>query len=175
MAGRVEAGAVVTIAYELRDTDGALLDEEGASVAYLHGGYGGIFPKVEAALEGAGVGHELTLSLEPEDAFGDYDASLLRVESREAFPEVLTEGMRFEGVPGDESQEGDGRIYTVTGIADDQVVVDGNHPLAGERVWFRCKVTDVRPATGDELRHGHAHGEHAPEDEDPGAEDDDRR
>ncbi|MBK7660512.1 MAG: peptidylprolyl isomerase [Betaproteobacteria bacterium] len=174
MAGRVEAGAVVTIAYELRDADGALLDDEGASVAYLHGGHGGLFPKVEAALEGAGVGHELTLTLEPEDAFGDYDATLLRVESRDAFPEVLTEGMRFEGVPGDETQEGDGRIYTVTGIADEQVVVDGNHPLAGERLWFRCRVTDVRPATADEIRHGHAHGEHAPEDEAQDV-DDDRR
>jgi FKBP-type peptidyl-prolyl cis-trans isomerase SlyD len=68
-------------------------------------------------------------------------------------------------VPGDESQDGDGRIYTVTGIAEDQVVVDGNHPLAGERVWFRCRVTGVREATEEELRHGHAHGEHAPEDE----------
>lgn len=165
MAARVEAGAVVTIAYELRDVDGALLDEEGTSVAYLHGGYGGLFPKAEAALEGAAVGHEVTLSLEPEDAFGDYDPALLRVEPREAFPDVLAEGMRFEGVPGEESPDGDGRIYTVTGIADEQVVVDGNHPLAGERVWFRCRVEGVRPATEDELRHGHAHGEHAPEDD----------
>ena len=162
---RVEPGAVVTIAYELRDVDGALLDEEGASVAYLHGGFGGIFPKVEAALEGGGVGHEVALTLEPEDAFGDYDAQLLRVEPRESFPDILQEGMRFEGVPGDEPQESDGRIYTVTGIAEDQVVVDGNHPFAGERVWFRCRVTGVRAATDEELRHGHAHGEHAPEDE----------
>jgi FKBP-type peptidyl-prolyl cis-trans isomerase SlyD len=162
---RVEAGSVVTIAYELRDSEGALLDEEGASVAYLHGGFGGIFPKVEAALEGGAIGHEVALSLEPEDAFGDYDPELLRVEPRESFPGVLQEGMRFEGVPGDEGGEGEGRIYTVTGIAEDQVVVDGNHPFAGERVWFRCTVTGVRQATDDELRHGHAHGEHAPEDD----------
>lgn len=162
MAGRVEPGAVVTIAYELRDADGELLDEEGATVAYLHGGYGGIFPKAEAALEGRGPGHEVALTLDPEDAFGDYDPQLLRVEPREAFPEVLQVGMRFEGVPGDEPTE-DLRVYTVTGIADEQVVVDGNHPLAGERVWFRCTVKDIRPATAEELRHGHAHGENAPE------------
>ena len=167
-APRIEAGTVVTLSYELRASDGALLDEPGATVAYLHGGFGGIFPKVEATLEGHGPGHEAALSLEPEDAFGDYDPELLRVEPREAFPEVLQEGMRFEGVPGDESREGDGHIYTVTGIAEDQVVVDGNHPFAGERVWFRCRVTDVRAATEEELRHGHAHGEHAPEDEAPG-------
>ena len=164
MAGRIDPGTVVTIAYELRDVDGALLDEEGATVAYLHGGYGGIFPKVEAALEGHGPGHEVTLTLDPEDAFGDYDPELLRVEPREAFPEVLQEGMRFEGGPGEAPSE-DLRVYTVTGIADDKVVVDGNHPLAGERVWFRCPVREVRPATAEELRHGHAHGEHAPENE----------
>ena len=164
MAGRIDPGTVVTIAYELRDVDGALLDEEGATVAYLHGGYGGIFPKVEDALEGHGPGHEVTLTLDPEDAFGDYDPELLRVEPREAFPDVLQEGMRFEGVPGEAPSE-DLRVYTVTGIADDKVVVDGNHPLAGERVWFRCTVREVRPATAEELRHGHAHGEHAPESE----------
>jgi len=161
-APRIEAGTVVTLTYELRASDGALLDEPGATVAYLHGGFGGIFPKVEAALEGHGPGHELALSLEPEEAFGDYDPELLRVEPREAFPEVLQEGMRFEGVPGEEAS-GEFRVYTVTGIADDKVVIDGNHPLAGERVWFKCTVREVRPASDEELRHGHAHGEHAPE------------
>jgi len=164
MAARIDAGTVVTLSYEIRDADGALLDEPDTRVAYLHGGYGGIFPKVEAALQGQAAGHELTLSLEPEDAFGDYEPELLRVEPREAFPEILQVGMRFEGVPGEDPGE-DLRVYTVTGIAEDQVVVDGNHPLAGERVWFRCTVKDVRAATADEIRHGHAHGEHAPEDD----------
>ena len=167
MAARVEAGTVVTIAYELRSADGELLDEEDATVAYLHGGYGGLFPKVEAALEGREPGEEVRMSLEPEDAFGEYDAELLRVEPREAFPEILQEGMRFEGVPGGDA-EGELRVYTVTAIADDRVVVDGNHPLAGERVWIRCAVREVRPATEDEIRHGHAHGEHAPEEEGAG-------
>jgi FKBP-type peptidyl-prolyl cis-trans isomerase SlyD len=163
MAARIEGGTVVTLRYEIRDCEGEPLDEPGAQVAYLHGGYGGIFPKVEAALEGQGPGHEVALTLDPEDAFGDYDPELLRVEPREAFPDVLQPGMRFEGVPGEASAE-ELRVYTVTGITDDKVVVDGNHPLAGERVWFKCVVAEVRPATPEELRHGHAHGEHAPED-----------
>ena len=164
MAARIDAGTVVTLAYELRAADGEFLDEPGATVAYLHGGFGGIFPKVEAALQGHGAGHVVELSLEPEDAFGDYEPELLRVEPREAFPEVLQVGMRFEGVPGDAPAE-ELIVYTVTGIADEQVVVDGNHPLAGERVLFKCTVNDVRAATPEELRHGHAHGEHSPESE----------
>src|SRR5215470_7169780 len=97
---RIEAGTVVTLAYELKDCDGQVLDEPGAEMAYLHG-YGGIFPKVEEALQGKRLGHEMSLTLDPDDAFGEYDAELLRVEGRERFPETLEIGMRFEGIPGD--------------------------------------------------------------------------
>ena len=148
----IRRGSVVTLAYEIRDCDGALLDSEGAELAYLHGGYGGIFPKIEAALEGKRVGHELSLTLDPEDAFGEYDAELLRLEPRERFPETLEVGMRFEGVPGE--REEDARIYTVTDITPEQVVVDGNHPLAGERLWFKCKVRAIRDATAAEIENG---------------------
>jgi len=150
----IERGKVVTLSYELRDCDGRSLDDEGARMGYLHG-YGGIFPKVEAALEGQDVGAEVSVTLEPEDAFGDYDAELLRVEPRDRFPETLEIGMRFEGVPGD--REDEVRIYTVTDIAADQVVMDGNHPLAGERLWFKCSVEAVREATEEEIEHRHAH------------------
>jgi FKBP-type peptidyl-prolyl cis-trans isomerase SlyD len=154
---RIEAGRVVVLAYELKDCEGVSMEAEGASLAYLHGGYGNIFPKVEAALEGREVGHELSITLDPEDAFGDYDADLLRVEERSRFPATLEVGMQFEGVPGGE--EGEARIYTVTDIAGDKVVVDANHPLAGERLWFKCSVRGVRAATPEELDHGHPHGD----------------
>ena len=152
---RIESGTVVVIDYELKDADGDALEEAGASLSYLHGGYGGIFPKVEAALQDKEVGHEVSLTLEPEDAFGDYDAELLRVEPRNRFPETLEVGMQFEGVPGEDEEAA--RIYTVTDIAEDKVVVDANHPWAGERVWFKCSVREVRKATREELAHGHAH------------------
>ena len=154
---RISRGKVVKLDYELKDCDGAQLEDEGAQLEYLHGGFGGIFLKVEAALEGKEAGHEMDLTLEPEDAFGEYDAELLRVEPRERFPEVIEVGMRFEGVPGDRDDEA--LIYTVTDITPESVVVDGNHPLAGERLWFKCKVNDVRAATREELQHGHVHGE----------------
>ena len=154
---RIEAGTVVTLAYELRDADGEQIEAEGARMAYLHGGYGDIFPKVEAALAGHEVGHELSMTLDPDDAFGEYDAELLRVEPRDRFPEEVQVGMRFEGVPGEDEEAA--LIYTVTDVTPEAVVVDGNHPLAGERLWFKCAVRDVRRATKDEIKHGHVHGD----------------
>jgi len=153
----IERGTVVTLAFELRNARGESLEEEDARLAYLHGGFGGIFPKVEEALEGKEVGHEMAVTLEPEDAFGEYDAELMRVEPRDRFPETLEVGMQFEGVPGERAEES--RIYTITDITDDTVVVDANHPLAGERLWFKCAVSDIRPATPEELTHGNVHGD----------------
>lgn len=154
MVMRIERGAVVTLTYELRDSDGRLLDGPAAELEYLHG-YDGIFPKVEQALEGRRVGHEIDLTLDAVDAFGEYDPELLRVEPRDRFPGTLEVGMQFEGVPG--GREDEALIYRVTDIAADKVVVDGNHPLAGERLWFRSQVKAIRPATADELAHGHVH------------------
>jgi FKBP-type peptidyl-prolyl cis-trans isomerase SlyD len=153
----IDRGKVVTLAYELRDCDGEVLEGGHAEMAYLHGGFGGIFPKVEEALEGKDVGHEVDITLEPEDAFGDYDAELLRVEPRARFPAEVEVGMQFEGVPGDDDEAA--HIYTVTDVAADAVVVDGNHPYAGERLWFKCSVKGVRAATREELQHGHVHGD----------------
>ena len=154
---QINRGSVVTLAYELKNGEGEALEEDDAEMAYLHG-YGGIFPKVEEALEGKQVGQEVAVTLEPEDAFGEYDAELLRVEPRNRFPETLEIGMQFEGVPGENAEEA--RIYTVTDITGDSVVVDANHPLAGERLWFKAAVQHVRKATEEELTHGHVHGDH---------------
>lgn len=157
----IERGQVVTLAYELKDPDGEPLEQDGALMAYLHGGFGGIFPKVEGALEGKEVGFEFSITLEPDDAFGEYDAHLLRVEPRKHFPEALQAGMQFEGVPGGAEQGEDEEIaiYTVTDITEESVIVDANHPFAGERVFFKCTVKELRPATRDEMKHGHAHGD----------------
>ena len=103
------------------------------------------------------VQREVAVTLEPDDAFGEYEADLLRVEPRDRFPETLEKGMQFEGMPGE--RESEARIYTVTDVTGDKVVVDANHPLAGERLWFKGTVMEVRAATDEELRHGHVHGD----------------
>jgi FKBP-type peptidyl-prolyl cis-trans isomerase SlyD len=148
---------VVELQYQLFDTDGELIEKTDEPVEYLHGGYGGMFPAVEKALEGKKAGDTCKLRLEPDDGFGDYDAELMHIEPRDKFPEHVEIGMQFEG-KGEES--GDTIVYTVTDIADDKVVVDGNHPLAGQTLNMEVTVTSVRAASPEEVSHGHAHGAH---------------
>lgn len=145
--------AVVSLAVEVWDLWGTLLESSESPVRYLHGGYDGIFPSVEAALEGKQVGEKLEVRLEPEDAFGEYDEDLVRVEARTHFPSEVAVGMQFEGVPGD-APEDEPLIYTVTDVAEDAVVLDGNHPWAGIAIKFQCTVVDVRAATADEIERG---------------------
>ena len=97
----------------------------------------------------------LGIKLQPEDAFGDYDAELVAVEPRSLFPDNIEVGMQFERATEDGD---DGELYMITDIADDKVVVDGNHPLAGMALIFSCTVAEVRQATDDEIGHGHIHG-----------------
>ena len=154
----IAKNSVVTLTYDLADSDGEAI-EANATLSYLHGGYDGIFLKVEDALLGKVVGSELAITLQPEDAFGDYDENLIRMEPVAVFPKDVAVGDQFEGLPdGDEDDRW--VIYTVTDIADGQVVVDGNHPLAGERLLFKCTVANVREATTEEIAHKHPHGEH---------------
>jgi FKBP-type peptidyl-prolyl cis-trans isomerase SlyD len=154
---QIARNTVVSLTYQLFDSQGTLLEQSGEPISYLHGGYEGMFLPVERALEGKSTGHSARVDLEPEDAFGEYEAQLVRMEPLEAFPPNVEVGMRFEGT-GDES--GETRVYTVTEIAEGKVVVDGNHPLAGRALVFSCVVTDVRAATREELTHGHVHGPH---------------
>lgn len=151
--------SVVTLSYRLTDDEGKLLEASDPAISYLHGGYDGIFPMVEEVLEGKAEGFDCTVSMEPEEAFGEYDDSLRRAEPRNLFPAQVKVGMQFEGQPEGASRD-ESILYTVTEVSDEQVVVDGNHPLAGKHLVFACTVLDVRPATPDELQHGHVHGDH---------------
>jgi FKBP-type peptidyl-prolyl cis-trans isomerase SlyD len=148
-------------------------------MVYLHGGYEGTFPKIEEAVDGHDVGYETTIQLEPTDAFGDYDPELLKIEARSRFPEPLEVGMQFEGLlddeadveaKADEEDDEDALIYTVTDLAEDKVVLDGNHPLAGLALKFWLQIADVREATEEELEDGHPLGAFGMDDDDDEAE-----
>jgi FKBP-type peptidyl-prolyl cis-trans isomerase SlyD len=150
----VAKDTVVSLDVELSDIWGKLIQRSEEPLQYLHGGYGNIFPAAEAALEGRRVKDRVEVRLEPEDAFGDYDENLLRVEPRSRFPEVLEIGMRFEGTAGSDDAD---LFFTVTNMAEDKVVLDANHPLAGMALKLSCTVVGVRPATDVEIRNGSAY------------------
>jgi FKBP-type peptidyl-prolyl cis-trans isomerase SlyD len=128
------------------DAQGQLLERTDSPLVYLHGA-GDIFPRIEAALAGQEAGFRASVALEPEDAFGDADSSLVHlVECRRLGPKVEV-GMRHEGLPG----RADGRIYTVTDVAEGMAVLDGNHPLAGYSLRFDLTVRGIERASEEEL------------------------
>ncbi|MFO1325045.1 MAG: peptidylprolyl isomerase [Burkholderiales bacterium] len=149
------ANTAVTITFRLFDADNALIEESPEPIVYLHGGHSGIFPKVEEALNFKEVGASVSVTLEPEDAFGDYDAKLVRIEPLADLPPDVTVGGYLVA-----EQDGNEVVWRVTEIADGKAVLDGNHELAGRRLRFDCTVMDIRPATPDEIAHGHVHGPH---------------
>jgi len=153
---QVAKNTVVTLDYSVTDPDGVLVDAGKEPLVYLHGGYDDIFPLIEEAVQGKNIGESVTVKMQPDDAFGEYDADLIQIEARSGFPKELQVGMQFEGVP-EGGDDDDILIYRVTEIADDKVVLDGNHPLAGMALVFTCTVTAVRPASPEEIEHGHIH------------------
>ena len=170
---KIEKNTVVSLRYKLTDAQNNLIEEPDAPMVYLHGGYDGTFPKIESLLDGHALGFETTVQLEPGDAFGEYDPELLKIEPRVRFPEPIEIGMQFEGIPealdehgeivaSDDDAEDDEDlqplIYTVTDVADSQVVLDGNHPLAGMALRFTLQVTDIRSATEEEIQNRHPEG-----------------
>lgn len=138
----------VTVHYRLFDSQGEPVESGEREITYLHGGYGDVFEPIERALEGQVEGFEASVYLEPDLTFGDYDPELVRLAPRTSFPAELEQGMSFDGVPGEQA---DGRIWMVTDIGDDAVVLDGNHPLAGMALRFELKIVEVRDADDDEI------------------------
>jgi FKBP-type peptidyl-prolyl cis-trans isomerase SlyD len=175
---KIAKNTVVTVKYKLSDAQGNLIEESREPMVYLHGGYENTLPKIEEALEGKEAGFETTIQVEPDDAFGEYDADLVKIEPRDRLPTPLEVGMQFEGLPDGSDQEEGALLFTVTDVADDKVVLDGNHPLAGMALRFELNVTEVREASDEEIVHGHVHGgghghRHDDHDDDHGDEDGD--
>ncbi len=155
---QIAANKAVSIDYTLTNDAGDVIDSSagGAPLVYLHGA-GNIIVGLEKALEGKNVGDELSVAIEPEDAYGEYSAELVATLTREMFEGVdeLEVGMLFHA----SAPDGGMQIVTIRDIDGDDVTVDGNHPLAGQRLNFKVKVVDVREANAEEIAHGHIHGE----------------
>jgi FKBP-type peptidyl-prolyl cis-trans isomerase SlyD len=155
---KIAKNTVVSVNYKLSDAQNNLIEQSSEPMVYLHGGYQNTLPKIEEALDGKEAGYQTTIQVEPEDAFGEYDSELVKIEPVSRLPQPIEVGMQFEGSPDDESH--DTVIFTVTEVADGKAVLDGNHPLAGIALRFELSVAEVRQASEEEISHGHVHGPH---------------
>ncbi len=146
----------VTLRLKVNDASGRLIDDGSHPTVYLHGGYGNIFSSVEAALDGQESGYQVTLTLTPENAFGQRDESRVKTIAKKDFPP----GVKVGGQLQIRDEDGADRIYNVIKIKGPEVHLDANHPFAGQTLRITVKVADVRAATAEEIAHGHVHGEH---------------
>ena len=147
---------VVTFHYILTNSDGEELDSSAGHdpLKYLHGA-NNIVPGLEKGLEGKTAGDKLKVEVQPDDGYGQVNPQLVQKVPHSAFdgaPEIKP-GMQFQAQgPGGEAQ-----LITVREVTDDEITIDGNHPLAGQVLHFDVTVEDVREASEEELTHGHAH------------------
>ena len=152
---QVSSDRVVTLHYTLTGDDGAVIDKStGEPLSYLHG-HGNIIPGLEQALEGTEAGFQSRVTIEPDQGYGERRDDMVIGVAREQFdPGMdLKPGLQVmaNGPQGDV-------VFTVVEVGDEEVTLDGNHPLAGQRLHFDVEITDVRAATDEELTHGHVHG-----------------
>lgn len=150
----IEKNKVVSFDYTLTLEDGQVLDSSDGRdpLSYIQG-LGHIISGLENAMEGKKSGDAFKISIPPEDAYGIYNKELLQAVPISSFDSSLqiVPGMEF-------SNDDNNAIFRVIEVQKDHVVLDGNHPLAGELLTFDIKITNVREASQDELSHGHVHG-----------------
>lgn len=152
----ITTNKVVTIDYTLKDEQGEVIESsgDGQSLAYIHG-VGALIPGLEEALEGREEGETVEVSVPPEKAYGQRREDMIQTVPKDRFETErdLDVGMQFQA----RSEQGT-QVVTITGIEDEEVTVDANHPLAGQTLNFEVDIQDVRDATEEELEHGHVHG-----------------
>ena len=159
---KITQNTVVSLDYTLTNDAGETLDKsENGQFVYLHGS-NSISPGLEKALTDKALSEEFKVSIEADDAYGQKDDSKRQVVGRDMFEadSPIEVGVQFHA----QSPEGEMLMITIAEINGDEITIDGNHPLAGERLHFDIKVTSIREATEEEVSHGHAHAEVGDED-----------
>ena len=156
MTIKITVNKVVTLSYILRDDDGEVIDQsqDGSPLLYLHGARN-IVPGLEEQLEGVGEGESVKATVSPEKGYGPRIGEAQEVP-RNLFPADAELAAGMQVVAHDD--EGRQIPFFITGIAEDTITVDPNHPLAGETLHFEVTVQSLRDATEEEIEHGHPHG-----------------
>lgn len=153
---QVAEKTVVSMNYTLTGDDGAVIDSsEGREPLSFIAGRGMIIPGLEQALIGKNPGDEVSVTVSPEEGYGEYNEEMTVQVNKDQFQgdSEIAEGMQVQA----HNKDGSTQILTVKEVSDDQVTLDANHPLAGQTLHFDVSIEDVREATQEELDHGHTH------------------
>lgn len=154
---RIGAKRVVTVHYTLKNGEGEELDSSIGSdpLVYLHGA-GNIVPGLEKALNGKRAGDKVNAVVPAAEGYGERSSKGAQRVPRAAFAGIdeIEPGMAFET----EGDDGHSQTVWIVAVDNESVMIDLNHPLAGETLHFDVEVLEVRKATADELSHGHVHG-----------------
>ena len=143
---QIGPGMMVLVAASVYDGDGQLLDGGESELEFVFG-FGQLLPRLETALDGARIGDEREAMLRPEEAFGPRDPDAVIEVDRSEFPEDVAPGDAYEF----ENPEGEMLVMNVLQVDNDSVLLDANHPLAGQGVRYLLKVVGLRPATESEI------------------------
>ncbi|MFV1996679.1 MAG: peptidylprolyl isomerase [Acidiferrobacterales bacterium] len=148
---RIETNKVVSLTYSILDDMGEILEQSDLPISYVHGGKSELFEKLEAALAGKTIDDQISVTLNPDEGFGQHNPDLTFTDDLENVPEEL----RFVGAELEaQNADGESMKFLVSKIKDTELTVDANHPMAGKTVVFKVKVTDIRDASSDEARSG---------------------
>jgi len=158
----VEDNVVVTMGYRLL-VDGEIVEtsegDENSPVIFLQGS-GQIVPGLEREIIGLNIGDKKTIIVSAEDGYGVYDASSVINVPRDEFPEDFPLEIGLELlIESDDQEYGEEMEATIIDMSAESITLDFNHPLAGKELIFEIEILDLRPASPEEIEHGHVHGD----------------
>ncbi len=153
---KVEQNSVVSIQYKLTNGGGELLDQSqaGQPLVYIQG-LGHLIPGLESEIQGKEKGQKFQVTVTPEKGYGERNDQMIQTVPKTEFENAdqIQQGMQFQV----ETPQGP-MFFTAIDVKENDIVLDGNHPLAGETLHFDVEIEDIRSATKEELDHGHVHG-----------------
>ncbi|MDF3818597.1 peptidylprolyl isomerase [Leptospira sp. 96542] len=154
MSNSITKGKVVGFSYHLKNDQGETLDQSDEPLLYLHG-WQNIIPGLEKELEGLVDGDAKEVTVAPEDGYGTYNEALIFQVPKAELPKdaELEVGMEFQT----DTPDGQMVLY-LQEVRENDVILNGNHPLAGETLHFSVTIKSIREATKEEIQHGHVHG-----------------
>lgn len=156
--GRAMKKQIISVHYTLKNKEGEVLDSsgDGEPLHFLEGS-NQIIPGLEKAIKGLKKGEKKSVVVRPEEGYGHHDRRFVITVDRDKLPAgEIRVGDQFQVGPSPEESQ----VVLVTAVTDKMVTLDGNHPLAGQDLYFDVEIDAVRDATDEELTHGHAHGSH---------------